>query len=146
MSVLPVVPESAGVTPEQRLLIQLSLDKALACSRCPVTLFYERLFEIDPGLRPLFRCDMREQEQRLLGAIADLVEALDTPEVFRSKLRDLGRRHAGYGVEPEHYQTVREALFWALEQCLGATFTADVRVAWRQLYDTIAGEMKRAAE
>lgn len=133
------------VTPEQRLLLQLSLDKALAGAQSPAALFYQRLFELDPTLRPLFQCDMDAQERRMLNSISELVEALEQPESFRAELAALGARHAAYGVEPHHYDTVREALIWALERCLGATFTPEVRTAWAQFYDTVAGEMKQAA-
>jgi hemoglobin-like flavoprotein len=133
------------VTPEQRLLVQISLDKVRACTPSPVALFYERLFELDPALRPLFRCDLEAQERRMLDSLGNLVDALDDPESFQSKLWALGRRHVGYGVENRHYETVGAALLWAMEQSLGATFTPEVRAAWTELYRTISIEMQAAA-
>jgi hemoglobin-like flavoprotein len=60
-------------------------------------------------------------------------------------LREMGRRHAGYGVEPEHYTTVGEALLWALEQALGDDFTSETKEAWAKAYDLIASTMIEAA-
>ena len=51
-------------------------------------------------------------------------------------MQALGRRHAGYGVRPEHYDTVGAALLWTLEQGLGDAFTDDVRAAWAEAYGT----------
>jgi hemoglobin-like flavoprotein len=60
-------------------------------------------------------------------------------------LRNLGRRHAKYGVTDAHYDTVGAALIWTLEKGLGERFTADVREAWVAVYDLIATTMKGAA-
>lgn len=138
--------DHSGITPEQRLLVQLSLDRVLSHTPSPVALFYSRLFELDPGLRALFHCDLGEQERRMLGALGQLVDALDAPRQFQAQLAELGRRHLEYGVESRHYDTVGEALIWAMERCLGAAFTPDVRSAWTLLYATIAGEMQRAVD
>jgi hemoglobin-like flavoprotein len=61
-------------------------------------------------------------------------------------VRQLGRRHAAYGVRPEHYATVGEALIWTLEQGLGADFTPATRRAWTDAYASLAWAMIAAAE
>jgi nitric oxide dioxygenase len=61
-------------------------------------------------------------------------------------VRDLGRRHAHYGVEPEHYATVGAALIWTLEQGLGPDFTLATRRAWIAAYSLLAWTMIAAAE
>jgi hemoglobin-like flavoprotein len=60
-------------------------------------------------------------------------------------VQDLGRRHAGYGVTPEHYGPVGEALIWTLEKGLGDAFTPAVKTAWSEAYATLADTMKAAA-
>ena len=105
-------------------------------------IFYTRLFELDPSLRPLFRHDLGEQGSKLMTALAFVVRSLHTPDVILPIVRDLGRRHAGYGVRDEHYATVGDALLWTLERGLGETFTPEVREAWAAAYTLLANEMK----
>jgi nitric oxide dioxygenase len=109
-------------------------------------MFYRRLFELEPGLRPLFKGDMTAQGARLMAALRKVVGALDHLERVLPALRALGRRHAAYGIRPEHYATVGEALIWTLEQGLGATFTRETRRAWIDAYAGLAWPMIAAAE
>jgi hemoglobin-like flavoprotein len=107
-------------------------------------LFYSLLFKIDPDLRPLFRGDMRRQSQMLVTMISTAVENLDRLDLVLSAVRDLGRRHAGYGVKEGDYDTVETALLLTLAQALGGEFTPEVRQAWIACYRTLAEVMKTA--
>jgi hemoglobin-like flavoprotein len=73
------------------------------------------------------------------------VKGLDRPEQPVPVVQDLGRRHAGYGVEDKHYDTVGAALLWTREMGLGAAFTADVKDAWATAHGVLATTMKNAA-
>ena len=108
-------------------------------------LFYGKLFELDPSVKPLFRGDLREQGQKLMAVIGAAVSGLRQPETLRPTLRDLGRRHAGYGVTDADYDSVGAALLWTLERGLGWRFTPDVRAAWASAYGLLTGVMKAAA-
>jgi hemoglobin-like flavoprotein len=132
--------------PEQILLVRSSFAKLGALGDHAAVLFYQRLFELDPSLKPLFRSDPAQQRVQLMAALRTVVGALDRLEHILPMLRDLGRRHAGYGVEPEHYATVGSALIWTLEQGLGPDFTAATRRAWMDAYSLLAWTMITAAE
>lgn len=68
-----------------------------------VAAFYARLFANHPELKPLFGAtDMAAQQKKLLGALVPAVENLRCPDVLGPVLKDLGRRHAGYGAKAEH--------------------------------------------
>ena len=108
-------------------------------------LFYGRLFQLDPSVRPMFRGDMRAQGRKLMDMLAVLVEGLDHPEQHLPLLRALGQRHAGYGVKPEHYEMVRAALGWAFAQALQLEFTGDVKDAWLALIEEVNTAMKAGA-
>ena len=108
-------------------------------------LFYARLFELDPGLRPLFPHDLTGQGRKLMTALGLVVRGLRAPHVILPVARGLGRRHSGYGVRDEHYEVVGGALLWTLEQGLGEAFTAEVREAWSAAYALLSGEMRAAA-
>jgi len=75
----------------------------------------------------------------VLGVAVSSLRRFDT---LRPVLRDLGKRHAGYGVTDEHFQTVGAALLWTLEQGLGDDFTPEVRSAWTLVYTAVADEMR----
>jgi hemoglobin-like flavoprotein len=108
-------------------------------------LFYTRLFEIDPSLRPLFKADIEAQSKKLMQMIAVAVNGLGRIETIVPAVHALGARHAGYGVTDEHYDTVATALLWTLEQGLGTAFTPAAREAWTAAYLLLAGTMKAAA-
>jgi len=108
-------------------------------------LFYDRLFVLDPTLKPLFKGDMAEQGRKLMEMIGTAVANLDRLETIFPAVQDLGRRHATYRVRPAHYDTVAAALLWTLGQGLGEAFTPAVEAAWTQAYTVLATVMKDAA-
>jgi hemoglobin-like flavoprotein len=107
-------------------------------------LFYRKLFELDPSLRALFKGDMKEQGRNLVAMISIAVRHLGTPETVLQALRELGRRHASYGVRDAHYDTVATALMLALGLSLGEAFTPAARQSWESAYDLLARTMKGA--
>lgn len=109
------------------------------------TTFYARLFELDPSLRPMFPASLDEQGRKLMQVLGAAVGMLDRPQALIPVLESLGRRHTGYGVRDEHYDTVGAALLWTLGQGLQAAFTTEVCDAWAALYQLVATTMQNAA-
>ena len=104
-------------------------------------IFYDRLFEIAPAVKPLFRGDMVEQRRKLVAALAVVVGGLsDLPRVLPAA-GALAKRHVDYGARPEHYPVVGEALLWTLARGLGPQWTPDVAAAWTAAYTTLSGYM-----
>ena len=108
-------------------------------------LFYARLFELDPSLRGLFHGDMATQGCKFMQMIARAIGMLDDTEIITETLRQLGGRHARYGVRDEHYATVGVALLWTLEKSLGTSFTPAVKSAWTAAYALFARTMMDGA-
>lgn len=108
-------------------------------------LFYDRLFEIDPSLQRMFHRSRRDQARLLAQTLTVVVKGIDRPTQLRGAVQALGRRHAGYGVRDEHYETVGKALLWTLEAGLKDAFTPEVRDAWVAAYSWLAYTMRRAA-
>jgi hemoglobin-like flavoprotein len=133
------------MTPERQDLVRSSFAKVVLIAPQAAGLFYDRLFEIDPTLRPLFKGDMAEQGQKLMTMLATAVANLDKLETIVPKVRDLGRQHKAYGVQPAQYDTVASALLWTLQQGLGDAFTPAVKTAWTEAYTVLASTMKDAA-
>ncbi|MFL6623253.1 MAG: globin family protein [Sulfurifustis sp.] len=133
------------MTPKQKELVQQSFAKVLPISEKAAAMFYQRLFTLDPSLQPLFKGDMKEQGRKLMQMIGVAVNGLDNLQQIVPAVKDLGRRHVRYGVQPSHYDTVAAALLWTLEQGLGADYTPETREAWTAVYTLLAGTMKEAA-
>ena len=126
----------------QKKLVQTSFAQVRTIAETAAALFYRRLFELDPTLRPLFKGDLEEQGRKLMDMLGVAVKGLDRPEALLPALANLGRRHAGYGVKERDYETVGEALLWTLEQGLGPSFTPEVREAWATVYRLVADTMR----
>ena len=133
------------MTPAQIQLVQTSFAKVAPIATAAADLFYARLFEIDPSLKPLFKGDLKRQGQMLMSMIATAVRGLSNPDGLIPVLRNLGQRHAAYGVTDAHYATVATALIWTLEQGMGADFTPEVRGAWVAAYELMADTMMQSA-
>ena len=127
------------MTPHQVWLVQTSFAAIAPRAESVVAPFYERLFALDPALRPLFPAEMAGQRRKLAAALATAVKGLGRPV-----LEALGRRHAGYGVRGADYDTVGAALLGALEDVLGEAFDDELRTAWAACYALVAGTMRGA--
>ena len=133
------------MTPENIARVKSSWQQVLPIQKTAAELFYGRLFELDPSLRPLFRGDMAEQGRKLMTMINTVVMSLDDLAPLLGAIEDLGRRHVAYGVTEAHYDTVGSALLWTLGLGLGEQFTQPVEAAWTEAYTTLASAMKQAA-
>jgi hemoglobin-like flavoprotein len=132
------------MTSQQIALVQSSFQIVQPILAPAALMFYDRLFELDPSLRGLFRTSREEQGRKLAQALTIVVTSIDRPDQIRGAVEALGRRHVGYGVRDEHYATVGAALLWTLEQGLGDAFTQEVRDAWSAAYGWLAFTMQRA--
>jgi hemoglobin-like flavoprotein len=133
------------MTPEQVAMVQESFKKVVPIAGTAADLFYGRLFEIAPDVRPLFPQDLKEQKKKLIGMLATAVTNLHQVDKIMTAVQDLGRRHVGYGVTVKHYEPVGAALLWTLEKGLGDDFTPPVKAAWTETYLTLASVMQNAA-
>ncbi len=137
---------ASALSEEQIHVVQATWRAALTVGDTFAELFYGKLFSLDPALRPLFKSSMKEQGRSLTAMLSVAVGGLAHRERITLALRQLGRRHAAYGVLPAHYETVRTALVWALEKCFGDAFTPQARAAWLAAYEFFAATMQDAAK
>jgi hemoglobin-like flavoprotein len=133
------------LTEEQKKLVRASIRRAERMAEVVGLNFYQRLFELDPKLRPLFQHNIQEQSKKLMATLKMVVDGLDYSQELVASIRSLGRRHVQYGVKEKHYDTVGEALLWALEKGLGPEFSPGARNAWLIVYTWLAATMKEAA-
>jgi hemoglobin-like flavoprotein len=133
------------MTTEQVHLLRKSFAVVEPQAHVAALVFYRRLFELDPGLRPLFKNDIEEQARKLMDMLGLAVSALENPATLEKQLHQLGARHVIYGVRDEHYSTVGQALLDMLAEVLGSHWTPALREAWVAFYTFAAKAMQRGA-
>jgi hemoglobin-like flavoprotein len=129
------------MTPDQVKAIQESFAKVVPISGQAAALFYGRLFEIAPAVKPLFRGDLEEQGRKLMGMLGAVVNGLGDLETILPAASALAKRHVDYGVKPSDYEPVGAALLWTLQRGLGAQWTPQVEAAWTEAYAVLADFM-----
>lgn len=129
------------MTPDQVKLVQQSFAKVAPISEQAAAIFYDRLFDVAPGVRAMFPADMTEQRRKLMATLAAVVSGLSNLESILPAASALAVRHVSYGAKPEHYPVVGGALLWTLEKGLGEAWTPEVAAAWNAAYDTLSGYM-----
>jgi nitric oxide dioxygenase len=134
------------MTPEQVQIIRLTFSQAMSSKDKVGRMFYDRLFEIAPETRPMFKGDIDAQSRKLMDTLALAIGMLRDMPTLVATLQALAKRHVAYGVRDEHYDTVGAALLWTLEKGLGSAFTPEARTAWATLYGAVAKIMRDAVK
>ena len=134
------------MTPRQIQLVRETFAAVEPIADTAATIFYRRLFDLDPDLRALFPSDLTAQRRNLMQTLTVVVRNLDRLEGIVPAVEALGRRHAGYRVRADDYETVGAALLDTLEEGLADAFTPEVRVAWTAAYGLLASVMIGAAD
>lgn len=130
---------------KQVAVVQQSFEKVVPLGDQVADIFYSELFAIEPSLRSMFKGDMREQKKKLLATLALVVRSLHAPQEILGAAQKLAVKHLDYGVIPEHYTLVGNALLRTLKKGLGPQYTSEVHEAWIAAFRTLAGIMKDAA-
>ncbi|MDA7946358.1 MAG: hemin receptor [Hyphomicrobiaceae bacterium] len=134
----PVSAENIRVLRETYLAVEPASDLV-------ATLFFRRLDEIAPEVRPFLGEDINEQRKQLLISLGLAVAALDRFDDIIPALKLLGSKYRTMGVTELHYGAVGEALIWTLKQSLGSKWSADAEDAWTGMC-TLIGEVMTAAK
>lgn len=136
------------MTTKQIKLVQESWQLVAAMDSQSVgSLFYNRLFEIAPQVRPMFsRSPLDEQSRKLLSMISYVICKLKSLDDIMEEVKKLARRHVNYGVQEEHYIMVGRALLWTLETGLGDKWNNELEKSWTVCYAILAEAMIKAAK
>jgi eukaryotic-like serine/threonine-protein kinase len=102
---------------------------------------YAILFDRHPELRHLFPADLRAQREKLVHALELAIQSLRAPARVAPLLRELGRRHVAYGVQPSMLHAFGRALRVALGES-DPRWSAEVDTAWEHAYGFIAASMR----
>jgi hemoglobin-like flavoprotein len=126
---------------DQVKLVQGSFAQVAPIADQAAAMFYDRLFEIAPEVKPLFHGDMAEQRRKLMATLTVVINGLADLDGILPAASALAKRHLAYGVKPEHYAAVGEALLWTLERALGTQWSSELAAAWSATYTTLSGFM-----
>ena len=129
------------MTSDEIDLVQSTFEKVRPISQVAAGLFYDRLFEIAPEVKPLFKGDMAEQGRKLMATLAVVVGSLHSLSTILPAVSALAKKHVEYGVKPSHYASVGAALLWTLERGLGTAWTPEAAKAWTNAYTTLSNFM-----
>jgi len=127
-------------------LVQSTFKDVAPIADTAAEIFYDKLFDLDPSLKPMFKGDMKEQGAKLMSMIGTAVNGLNDLGSIVPAVQNLGKNHVGYGVKDSHYDTVANALLFTLDKGLGEKFTPEVKTAWTEVYTVLATTMKDAAK
>jgi hemoglobin-like flavoprotein len=129
------------MTERQILLVKNSWSYIIVNSEEAGQLFYERLFEVAPGVKHLFKGDHKEQARKLMNMVTMIVIKIQKLDDMMNEIKLLAQRHGKYGAEPAHYAVVGECLLWTLEKGLGDKWNAETAEAWAEIYGILSNAM-----
>ena len=108
-------------------------------------IFYTKLFADHPRLRKLFPADLQLQYVKLMDMLNSIVSHLDYIQDMSGEIVAMGKRHIDYGVKPEQYKMVGEALLWTLQKGMGKDWTEESAKAWGTCYTILANMMTKSS-
>ncbi len=129
------------LNPQQIKIIEETFEKIVPISETAASIFYDRLFEVEPKLRHLFKGDIESQGRKLMQTLGVSVKSIHNFAALKPILEDLADSHVSYGVSEKDYDTVGETLLYTLDKGLGSGFTQEVKDAWSILYSKISKTM-----
>ncbi len=107
--------------------------------------FYTKLCYDHPELRKMFPQEMEEQNKKLIDMLNVVIGRLENLDDLKDEIIAMAKRHADYGVKPEHYNFVGTALLWTLQKALGKDWTEELRAAWINCYTVLSDTMITAS-
>jgi len=132
------------MTHEQIDLVQTSFTNVAPLSNEAARIFYRRPFDIAPEVCSRFRGELDEQTRKPITMLAAAV-SLEDLDAVAPAAEELAKRHVAYGVTPDHYTPVGDALNPTLNESVGDKFDDATRDAWLPAYGARCDKMIAAA-
>jgi hemoglobin-like flavoprotein len=119
-------------------ILRETLELTLARDDTFPTRFYELLFAAHPEVRALFhRSSPGAQNKMFAQKLVAIVDHIDDPAWLGRELSRLATNHIDYGVKPEMYPWVGEALIATLAEACGPAWTPEAEQAWTAAYSSL---------
>ncbi len=104
--------------------------------------FYDRMFRVYPQVKPLFKnTEPANQRKKLMASLGAIVNLADDPGELSPLLEQLGRSHAAYQVEPQHYPFVAASLMATLAEAFGEAWTPAAADTWSTALGVVSEAM-----
>jgi len=123
-------------------LLRSSFELVMDLEPTFIKRFYEILFARHREARPLFSRNLRGQQEKMLtDALVAVLDHLEDAPWLSQTLGALGAKHVDYGVTPEMYGWVGDALLATLSEVAGPAWNSELHAAWSEAYGAISGLM-----
>jgi len=126
-------------------LVRSSIEEIGERSTGLSKLFYTHLFQLDPAISDIFSGGVPMLNRKFINMLLTFKNAKNMEKLVPA-LESMAKRHMGYRAEPRHFTLFRDCLLLALAELMGDAFTAELRTAWGNLFDEVAGIMVRWME
>lgn len=130
------------MTPTQIELVQKAWGKVTALNNSYVLEVYEELFRLSPELINLFPDPSGMPIAKVSETLNTVITSLEQLDALGFIIRDLGRRHQKFNVQPHQFDLLKQAMTVVLSRRLEGRFTPELAAAWSQMYDEIAALMQ----
>lgn len=130
------------MTSEQIELVQRAWGKVTALNNGYVQEVYEELFRLSPELSSLFPSHPALPVTKVSETLNTVITSLEQLDALGFIIRDLGRRHQKFNVQPHQFALLKQAMTTVLARRLGTNFTPELAEAWSQMYDEISALMQ----
>jgi hemoglobin-like flavoprotein len=142
------------MTPEQAKLVADSFPQLEARLSELGAAVYDRLFNLAPDTRAMFKDDMAAQHRKLVAVLVEFVKLRRRSKHFLPVTEHGGEAvvpgvnrmrssHAAAGVKAEHYALMRRAILSSVATMLGESFDEQAAQAWGAAFDTLAETMQK---
>ncbi|APR81799.1 flavohemoprotein [Minicystis rosea] len=127
-------------------MLRTSFDLILEREPNLTSRFYDNLFSRYPQAKPMFhRSPRATQEKMLAGALVSVLDHLEDAPWLVETLGAMGIKHVEYGVTPEMYPWVGDALVATLAEVAGADWSEELAREWGAAYGAITSLMLAGA-
>lgn len=119
-------------------LLRETLEITLAADDSFPKRFYDLLFTKHPEVIPMFHRNSPGAQRKMFAQkLTMIVDHVEDPDWLARELKTVAESHARYGVRPEMYTWVGDALIETLRGACGDHWSDAAERAWRDAYAQI---------
>lgn len=119
-------------------ILRDTLELTLAADESFPKRFYDRLFARHPEVIPMFHRNSPGAQRKMFAQkLTMIVDHVEDPEWLARELRTVAVSHVRYGVRPEMYAWIGEALIETLRDACDSEWSESAERAWREAYAKI---------
>jgi nitric oxide dioxygenase len=119
-------------------LLRETLEITLAADDSFPKRFYDLLFSRHPEVIPMFHRNSPGAQRKMFAQkLTMIVDHVEDPDWLARELKNVAGSHEKYGVRPEMYAWIGDALIETLRDACGAHWSDSTERAWRDAYAKI---------